>query len=67
MSDALNYMVFDTNKLQIIKATIVSIKHSLCVNGIKLRCKELELQHSHVLNKLSLVRLIVDLLTKEQN
>ena len=37
MSDALNYMVFDTNKLQIIEATIVSVKHSLCVNGIKLR------------------------------
>ena len=37
MSDALNYMVFDTNKLQIIKATIVSVKHSLCVNGTKLR------------------------------
>jgi hypothetical protein len=27
MSYALNYMIFDTNKRQIIKATIVSVKH----------------------------------------
>ena len=37
MSDALNYMVFYTNKLQLLKATIESVKLSLCVNGIKPR------------------------------